>query len=171
MLSVFWVDFLAIAAAVFFQIPYDQEKVTKYKDDDDEKPRLTSILYSVTWFSLYILITFAIHQFVEHTVLATDGIYNNFDITLYLICFNLLLNKLWMPLFFGGFGPWGRGLALIVNILMLATGVTVFAYFIMQSMWVSTGCWAVYVAFNTFAIFLNVKALAWFGDDGELKIY
>ena len=130
------------------------------KYDNDVRKMLGALkpgVFSVVWFILYLLNAIASYHYwrdFEKSAYYTWGIA--------LLAANIVLNKAWVPLFFGARSPRA---ALFDVILILGTAVTVAVFAALDahhahSGWLSAALFAPYVVWLLVATGLNMKFIA-----------
>jgi len=159
MLPEYWTTFIACGLFVLWQPNFSGSNTVEEKYETEDDRIIPAGAFSIIWAILYGLMTFSLFNYLEFSTIATAGTWNIYDGVVILYGINILLNKSWMPLFFGKWGMTGKVLALVVNILMAGTGITILVFTAYQGMWLPFGLWAPYVLWNLIAIWLNVRAL------------
>lgn len=143
--GVVWFVLYALNAGATYAY-WDQARF--YVDDDDDSDDMSDAMSTLS-----------------ATSTLTDG-GNTFDshytATLALIAVNLVLNKLWSPLFFGVRAPRA---ALLVLVGCWGTALGVAVLFGVDSQWLSFGLWVPYVVWLSIALYLNARFLAAYGRE------
>lgn len=111
--------------------------------------------FPLAWSILYVLIIAAfyiIYRSVDLTGLFGEAI----DVMTLLFIFNMALNKLWSPVFFGLHAPWA---ALVIIILIEATAVGILAFMWLNNYITSFWLYIWYPVFCLYAAYINIAWL------------
>ena len=105
-------------------------------------------LFGVVWSVLYGMIAFSAFYYFAPAY-ESDALFLPLFV---LVVINLLLNKLWTPIFFGANNVRG---ALVIAVLMWCSGLAVAILMGIGGAWVSFGLWLPYEVWVMYAIYLN----------------
>lgn len=108
--------------------------------------------FPLAWSILYVLIISAFY--IVYRSVGLTGLFGEaIDVMTLLFIFNMILNKLWSPVFFGLHAPWA---ALIILILMEATAVGILAFMWLNNYITPFWLYIWYPIFGLYAAYLNI---------------
>lgn len=115
-------------------------------------PRIPRAWFGPIWLVMYSLISASVFIFFsEDFGFAVDQPLYIAGYVLYVV--NIVLNKIWSPLFFSR----RIGLALLVLLLLIGTGIGLLIVFGLSAAWLSFGLYAAYVLWSMVALVLNIQ--------------
>lgn len=108
-------------------------------------------LFPIAWTIIYLLIEISLYVFYKNVFIG-EPVYVVPSITL-LFIFNILINKLWSPVFIEMRMTW---LAMVMIFAILATGIAMLIIFGLNNYWISLGTFLPYMLWCLFALYLNI---------------
>jgi tryptophan-rich sensory protein len=152
-----WIEFLGLIAFTFAEFYDTGYSVADYRNDKyierirlKVKPHISERFLMYTRFVLYGLIATSIFMFWREREHQEKRIFDSV-MTIY-VC-NILLNKFWMPVFFG---MHRFKLGTIMALLMFFSSVSIVILMgVMKNFWLSFGLFMPYVIWCLFATFIS----------------
>lgn len=122
--------------------------------------------FGAVWTVLYALITASAFLYWRDNNSSTVTYYGW---SLFLYFFNIILNKLWTPLFFGisdkkenrGYIVPGLFVATVVAFLIFASALSFSVLVGLDGVWTSFGLWMPYTVWSAYAFIINIYYLAY----------
>ncbi len=117
-------------------------------------------LFPLAWSILYVLIISACY--IVYRSVGLSGLFGEaIDAITLLFIFNIAMNKLWGPVFFGLHAPWA---ALVILLLMEATAVAILAFMWINGYYISFWLYIWYPVWGLYAFYINC---AWIYVSGD----